>query len=143
MQSISGKPQHRNISPTSLKPLEDAPATDYYAPARKEGQPDYLMSRENYMKLKRAGATIPDFAHKPDDPGPRRYPYASDNIYLKPHLNPNTTPAPKTNRVAMLQSITEDSMPTMESNLNPNHRMGRYQPGMIGWGVGANYLIDR
>jgi hypothetical protein len=49
----------------------------------------------------------------------------------------------RTNRVEELNKITEQTRVQVESPLNPNARYGRYAPGMIGWGVNQDYLIDR
>ena len=54
-----------------------------------------------------------------------------------------TKTEPQTIRRKDYQAIGETTQVKVESEHNPNARSGRYQPGMIGWGVGQNYLVDR
>ena len=98
----SGKPNHKLNLPVQFRVVDKIPDINQLTQPRKQGQPDYLLSRENYMKMKRAGASIPGFAHDADHPGPRVSPYKTDNLYLRPEMDPNSSNKPKTTRVEQL-----------------------------------------
>jgi hypothetical protein len=60
-----------------------APETQFFTQKKVvPNQPDYLLDRVNYMKAKNSYSNIPDFAVRPEHPGPRESPYKSNNFYV-------------------------------------------------------------
>ena len=63
---------------------EISPKVNFLTQPRKVGQPEFLLTKDNFVKMKRSNQQIPFNFVKPDHPGPRQPRYMSKNSYLKP-----------------------------------------------------------
>ena len=100
----------------NTNPTNRSPSLHFFDTPRKEGQPDFYHTKENFIKIKHSFGTIPEFALKPLSPRALIYSERASKESFKPVLN---------------------------ENFGDQINNKRYSPGMIGWGVERRDLIDR